>query len=143
MTNSLSILAQIITTLVFSLVAKSLTLKFLRTSSRVDFLKNSSITLLDEIHNHYCLNPKYYLQTPRFIKKCFMIRKHKIPKFICFRLCLSLILLIFAPVGTIIYFCMNCDLHIIGVMIMGLCIFGILDIIQIFVLLRIFKRYRR
>jgi len=107
------------------------------------FLKNSSITLLDEIHNHYYLNSKYYLKTPRFIKKCFMIRKHKIPKFICFRLFLSLVSIILALVGTIIYFCMNRDLHIIGVMIMGLCILAILDIIQLCVLMVIFKKYRR
>ena len=107
------------------------------------FLKNSALETIDKSSSSFALLPRHYIITPRWMRKHFCIKKHKIPRFICVRLYLALGLLILIPIIILVYLFAKCNRHIIGTALIGFSAFVILDTIQFVFWLRFLKRNKR
>ena len=91
------------------------------------FFKNSAIGELSEMRWIYQEKPNRYLQTPRWIKKRFRVKNKFIPKYIYFRLCVSVFFLMMIPISTLICFITNLNSIAIGVMVFVPCAYVIPD----------------
>ena len=102
------------------------------------FFKNSAIGELSEMKWIYQEKPNRYLKTPRWIKKHFRVKNEFIPKYICFRLCVSVFSLMMIPISALICLITKLDSIAVGIMVFVPCAYVIPDTLVYALYCRVF-----
>ena len=103
------------------------------------FFRNSAIGMIDEIRTNFRFFPKHYALPPRWIRKHFNLRKEEIPKFLLFRLYVSLFFAFSAPLAILICMLSRFNTYVVGVMLFLPC-FVIPDTFVFMILAHVFKK---
>ena len=103
------------------------------------FFRNSAADMIETVRINLKLYPKHYVQISRWMRNLFNIRKCEIPKYLAFRLYLSLFWGLSAPIVAIICLFTQ-QQNIIGTIIFIPCMFAIPDTIIFVVVSHFFKR---
>ena len=69
-----------------------------------EFMKNSSLSMLNKVKTNFRLYPKHYSMPPRWMRKRFKLRKADIPKYLIVRLYIAMAFLICAPILAFVTF---------------------------------------
>ncbi len=104
------------------------------------FYRNSTLVAIDDIRTNFKFFPKHYCLPPRMIRKHFGLKKSEIPKFLCFRLYVSLSSWVLAPISSIICVCVAFDKTVIYIMMSIPPIFVVADTITFLIMLHIYKK---
>lgn len=104
------------------------------------FFRNSALGMIDEVKINFKHFPNHYVLPPRWIRNHFKLKKSEIPKYLFFRLCVSMIFGLLAPITSII--CMISQLNnlVIGILIFSPCVFVIPDTIAFIIISHAFKK---
>ena len=104
------------------------------------FFKNSALGMIDKIRTNSRLYPKYYVLPSKCLRKYFGLKKSKIPNYLYYRLYISLVFCILAPITTVVCLCTEFNIYAIKVMIFAPCLFVIPDTIFYIILSNIYKK---
>lgn len=103
------------------------------------FFRNSAVGMIEEVRINFKLYPKHYVRIPRWMQNHFKIKRKEIPKYLFFRLCISLFFGILAPIVAVMCLIIQ-QQAVIGFVIFIPCLFGILDTVQFIIVSHIFKK---
>ena len=104
------------------------------------FFRITAVGTINDIKRNLKLFPKHYALPPRWIRKHFKLKKAEVPKFLLFRLYVSLACGILAFATPIIYLLSNFNAIVGGVMAFAPIIYLFPDLVVFFVLSHIFKK---
>lgn len=105
------------------------------------FLKNSAFAMLNEVKTNFRLYPKHYSMPPKWMRKHFNLKKAEIPKYLIFRLYLSMSFLILAPIASIVCFVTVFNPKVAGALIFYPSVFIVfVDFVVFVIMFHIFKR---
>ena len=104
------------------------------------FFRNSAIGMIDEIKTNFKLFPKHYTLPPRWMRKHFKLKKSEIPKYLFFRLCVSMFFGLLTPVVCVVCLFSQFNACVVGAMVLLPCAFVIPDTVVFIIMSRIFKK---
>ena len=104
------------------------------------FFRNSAVGMINEIRTNFKLFAKHYSMPPQWMRKHFNLKKTEIPKFLLFRLYVSMAFGILIPITSIVCLITQFNSYAVGGMMFFPCLFVILDTVVFSILSHIFKR---
>ena len=104
------------------------------------FLRNSALNAIDDIKINFKLFSRHYSMPSRGLRKIFRLKKREIPKFLIFRLYVSLIFGILTPISSVIALILSFNEDIISIIIIFPLGYMLLDLILFLVMYHIFRR---
>ena len=104
------------------------------------FMKKSALNMMLEIGSNSRSYPRRYILPSHLVRKIFKLKKAKIPKYLYFRLMMSLFFLFFSPITAVISVCSSFNSKVIGVMMFFPLCFILIDTVQFCISSYIFKR---
>ena len=104
------------------------------------FYKNLSLGSIQDIGINTKFYPKHYKTAPKFMRRWWDL-KHKIPKFILFRLWMALVFLCTGPIISIIFLCCNQNAKIIIMAMFIPCAPLLLDVVVFLITIHIFEKW--
>ena len=105
------------------------------------FFRNSALGMIAEVRTNFRLYEKHYKLPPRWLRKHFRLKKDEIPKYLLFRLYVSISFGIMAPISIVICLASQLNSLVVGIMLFIPCVFVIPDSIVFIILSSIFKRH--
>jgi len=104
------------------------------------FFKNSAINMIDDVKTSFRFYPKHYLLPPRWIRKLYGLKKKEIPKYLLYRLYVSLAFLLLIPINIFVLLISQINPFFSSIMILMPCVYIVLDSFIFIIVSRIFKK---
>lgn len=104
------------------------------------FFRSSAKGMIEDIKTNFKFFPKHYIMPPRWMREHFALKKTEIPKFLFFRLLISLLHLILIPVQIIVYVILRFDPFVVYDFVLASCVYVIPDTIVFIIFSRVYKK---